>query len=471
MNIFFKKRIFVLSCAAAILIFIVSRAAFIHFRPLPHQPKLNIILITVDALRYDHLGCYGYKRNTSPNIDKLAKEGIVLTQAISQGSFTAPSLPSIMTARYPNRHGVKAWGDSIDKSLATLAQILKKNGFSTASICASDVFASILGLDKGFDSLSRHDDNLVAGEVTHRAIRWLKDNRSKNFFLWLHYLEPHEPYRPPLRTKKEFTANIIDKGKQAKLVPILAKDPSDRDVYGAIGGIAKYAVVDGRRDMEFYVALYDAEIKYADEQIGIFLEKLKEMGLEENTLIILSADHGESLGDHNLYFTHGQFLYDELIRVPLIIKFKKLFPAYKTIDSQVRLIDVMPTILDIAGIRPSAKTDGVSLLPLISGKSSFPQLCAFSDFDVKKSIRTPEWKLICTDPYGGEYELYNLKDDPKESVNLAKGNLTAEERIQFRFLKQKLNDYSKQELSISVKPIRVLSERARNKLKSLGYLQ
>jgi len=469
MSIFIRKKVLVLS--SAIVILILTGSAFIYFRNVPQdKPKLNILLITIDALRADHLGCYGYKRNTSPNIDKLARESVLFSWAVSQGAFTAPSIPSIMTAKYPISHGVMTWGDSVNSSLVTLAEILKKNGFTTVSISANDFFSSIMGLDRGFDGLSR-GVNLPAGEITRRAVRWMKNNRSGNFFLWLHYFEPHQPYRPPLRFKNEFTANI-DKGKQARLVKILDRERTNHEAYGDIGGITKFGMVDGRRELDFYIGLYDAEIKYADEQIGVLLDELKKMGLEENTLIILSADHGEGLGEHNLYFTHGDFLYDELLHVPLIIKFRKLFPRHKVIGSQVRLIDIMPTILDIAGIRPPARIDGVSLLPFISAKSRFPQLYAFSEFDVKRSIRTPEWKLIYNQPpYHENCELYNLKDDPKELVNLMKGNLTAAEKAQFRFLKQKLDSYLKREAAVSVKSIRIINERIRNKLKSLGYLQ
>jgi len=422
----------------------------------------NIILITIDALRPDHLGCYGYKMNTSPNIDKFSKEGVIFTQAISQGPATVYSLPSLMTSAYPGTIKVKKWGDYINESIFTLAQILKSNGFWTGCICAQDFFISLLGLNRGFDTLSTGVD-LKAEQVTKKAILWIEKNKKKSFFLWLHYFDPHEPYRPPNYIKID-TGHTHEENYD-KQVPILKNRPVDTDVYGGLGGIPDYAIVDGRREQGYYVSLYDREIKYTDEQIGLLLDELKKLSLYNNALIIITADHGESLGEHNLYFTHGTFLYDVVVRVPLIIKYGKLFSNSQIINKQVRLLDIMPTILRILHIRLNWKIEGFNLLPLIFKENKTPELYAFSEYDEMQSIRTPEWKLIYHSR-DKRYELYDLINDPKEL-----SNLVVIEKKQFKFLKAKLESWMHR-LKPNIKPSsRPLDGTTKAKLKSLGYVQ
>lgn len=192
---------------------------------------------------------------------------------------------------------------------------------------------------------------------------------------------------------------------------------------------------------------------------------METFGLAKKTLIILTADHGEALGEHNLYFTHGEFLYDELLKVPLIIKLEKLLPENKIINHQVRLIDILPTILHILHIRwnKNKQIEGVSFLPLVLRNYKFPELYAFSVFGNQKSIRTCEWKLISSDK---GYELYNLRKDPKELTNLVNT-----EKEQFEFLKAKLEEWMNRPKP-EIKPLKKpLDEETKEKLKSLGYLQ
>jgi len=214
--------------------------------------------------------------------------------------------------------------------------------------------------------------------------------------------------------------------------------------------------------------LYDKEIKYVDEQIGILLKNLEELGLDKNTLIIITADHGEALGEHNLYFTHGMFLYDELLKVPLIMV-GGFLPKNEIIKAQVESIDILPTIMDILRINYNKRgIEGISLLPTLYSKNKndkYGESYAFSEFEDKKSIRSPEWKLIYTSN-SEEYELYNLKEDPQELNNLADI-----EKDQFKLMKEKLEEWvsrEKENISSLTKP---LDEETKEKLRSLGYLQ
>lgn len=428
-----------------------------------NRERPNVILITIDALRADHLGCYGYERDTSPHIDKFAKEGTLFRQAIASCSSTFASLPSLFTSTYYYTHGVKNWGSTINPKVPTLAQILKENGYYAGAICAEDFFVNILGLDKGFDTVSTGID-LKAGEITEKALVWLKKNKRKIFFLWLHYFDTHEPYRPPSPFDKMFVKDKTDGN--IKLVPILKDNPSDSGIFGGVGGVEERQLINGIRDMDFYISQYDGAIRFVDEQIGILLDGIGKLKLNENTIIIITADHGESMGEHNLYFSHGRFLYDELLKVPLIIKVSNLIPKVKVIKTQVKLLDVMPTILDILGIRPKRRIEGASLLPLIHGKENKSlSPFAFSYINTERySIRTEGYKLICFKSEN-KYELYNLKDDPKELDNLVKFG-----GRQFEFLKAKLDKYMEEGLTMKEKT-QNLEEHIKEKLKSLGYTQ
>lgn len=437
-------------------------AGFFYVRYANKPRDFNVLLITVDALRQDHLGCYGYKVDTSPNIDKFAKDGVLFKQAISQASFTASSFPSIMTSTYPDTHKVREWGDSLDSSLLTLAQALKNMNYYGGVICAHNFFISLLGLERGFDTLNTGID-LSAGEITKQAVLWLERNKSKRFFLWLHYFDPHEPYDPPAHIKKEM--NIGSRKRNDREVPILKNDPEDRDIRGGLGGISSYAIVEGRKDMGYYISLYDGEIRYADEQIGVLLNKLKDLKLYGRTLIIITADHGESMGEHDLFFTHGVFLYDPLLKVPLIIGGPSI-PKGKVVTQQVQLIDIMPTVLSFLKIKARSGMEGSSLLPLIFNKNSNNHKYAFSEVSGNlKSIRTSDWKLIY-DSGADKYELYNLKTDPAE-----KNNLAGKEKGKFKFLKERLEKWSNRSKPNAMLLRKQIKDQEKDRLRGLGYLQ
>lgn len=444
---------------ATIILFCIPIFVILHIKNASARP--NIILITIDALRPDHLGCYGYKRAASVNIDKLAKEGVLFNQAISQGSETCVSLPSLHTATYPRTHGVYKEGFKINPSLATLAEILAKNDYLTMAITCN--LKHIQGLQRGFNILFDEGD-MPADGITQKAINWIENRRNDRFFLWIHYFDPHGPYKPPSPYNRIFLENM-----QKKELPV-----SD-SMWCGDGVIPKYALERGIRDINYYISQYDGEIGFVDEQIGVLLTKMKELKLDKNLLIIISADHGEALGEHNRYFIHW-LLYDEIIRVPLVIKYKKIIPEGKIINRQVESIDISPTILEILRINKPKTMQGKSILSLILRNESGPPEFAFSenarqDDIVRECIRTPGWKLIFSGSdrglnTSGSYELYNLNTDPGESRNLV--NIEIEE---FKFLKSKLSNWRKRIPAFEPVVSESLTEEEKNKLKSLGYLR
>jgi len=424
-----------------LLIFLLTFSLFvggIYFLCYLNRIKnFNLLLITIDSLRPDHLGCYGYEKNTSPNIDKLAKEGVLFTQAIAQASWTWPSLYSLITSTYPSTHGVYFWDQVLSDSIPTLLEILKKKGYSTGFISGHG------GLDnfkRGFDKFENMYEK--ANKITYEALLWIKSHRNKRFFLWIHYMDTHNN-SIGVPEEKHFIKNIT------------------------------------KEELNTYISQYDEAISYVDSQIGILLEKLSSLGLHEKNLIIITADHGQEMCEHGICFNHGGFLWDSAIKVPLIFYFPKLFSKNRIISQQAQHIDIAPTICDILKLKKPKTFEGKSLLPLIKGKDIQSRF-AFSEHKENKgdlssgkwvyskfSIRTSKFKLIYTfnsDSRG--YELYNLKEDPQEL-----NNLIDKEKEQFEFLKKKLEEWMnrpKPKIAPLTKPI---DEKTKEKLKSLGYLQ
>jgi arylsulfatase A-like enzyme/lysophospholipase L1-like esterase len=454
--------------------------------------QLNVLLISIDALRPDHMSCYGYERQTTPNIDNFAKEGVLFSQAIAQSTWTLPSLASIMSSTYPCTHRAIEFEKPIDSSVFLLAEILKTERYHTGFFSNEGLFDMMLGLQRGFDEFCDIGGKKADG-IIQRSMKWLEINQDKPFFLWLHIFDTHGPYRPPPPYNKMYLFNKPDIG--YKLVPLLKYDQF------SLGGIPRYVVEKGIKDADYYIAQYDGEISFVDNNIGALLVGLKRLNLYRNTLIIITADHGENLGEHDRYFSHYDVPYEALIKVPLIIKGDIIIPARKVIPTQVQSIDIMPTILDILRIERPEGIEGTSLLPLI-WSGWYPSLYAFSSFadSAATSIRTEDWKLIHLEysEFSGylrrnidylennnreglfiqldryweegrfpEYQLYNLKNDPDELVNLVDEN-----KQKFKFLRQRLDIWEgNQTVSETSNMFKKLDKKTKERLRSLGYCQ
>ncbi|UCD57665.1 MAG: sulfatase-like hydrolase/transferase [Candidatus Hydrogenedentota bacterium] len=409
----------------------------------------NVLFIIVDTLRVDRMGCYGYELDTTPTVDRLASDGVVFKQAISQSPWTLPSVASIYTGRLPASHlaGMRE-GNSQTKLVrqTNLVDLVRANGFYTVGFVTNVYLSKYLGMDQSFDEHyykyeadAKHESDLMC--------RWLDDNADKRFFCVLHYIDPRVPYE----IKKHFVA--------------LPKNPS-----GLIqrGNTKKYEVSYTKSQLRILTA-YDSEIAFTDAQIKRVLDRLDQIDLLENTLIIFVSDHGEEFYEHGA-LGHGQSLYDELVHVPLIFTFPSRLPKGKIIEEQVRLIDILPTVFDILGIDfdPGVCT-GRSLVSLISGESSESRE-AVSEFLLKgaerKSIRSGKHKLIFN-PDSGHTELYDISTDPRETVNLAE----AEPKLRDTLLSQLKSELERSSLLYAIEPeFPVLDEETRKSLKALGYL-
>src|SRR6266566_3718768 len=338
------------------------------------NPDTNIVVITIDTLRPDHLGCYGYKQIRTPNIDALAADGIRFERAYTPVPVTLPSHTVIFTGTYPLYSGMHDFsGNKLNVTQPTLASVLKKHGYVTGAVVASAVLDSRFGLNRGFDFYYDHFDfnrlqeanidemerpgNVVA-DVT---LDWLSKNHQKKFFLWMHLYDPHYPYRPPAPYSEEY---------------------KDRP--------------------------YDGEIAFADAQVGRLIEFLKDKGLYRNTLIILSGDHGESLGEHGEK-THGFFIYNATLHVPLIIHLPGGVHA-RTVANLVNLADLMPTALAALNIQIPAQVQGHSLLPLISPKKEESSRSLYAETFL------PRLHFNWSELRGLETETYHFIDAPKPEL-------------------------------------------------------
>lgn len=380
---------------------------------LTEQSRL-IVLVTIDALRADHLGIYGYARPTSPYIDAFARESLVIADAIAQAPYTKASIASLMTGLYPSAHktyttvatirdamdgrvGDAPRTDVLPESVTTLAEALTARGYATAAITTNPFLIRAFGFAQGFDSFEfmAADGFAPADQVLGRALRII-ESRDGRLFLWVHLMEPHSPYDPGDAFERE-------------LPPVLPARHMPADV-----SVPDYLSARPSRDAAFYESLYDREIRLVDAAFGCFLTKLRRMPVWRDTVVVLTADHGEQFLEHGA-LEHNTGLHDELIRVPLILR----VPGHgsRFLEAQAQLVDLMPTLVALGGAPAVAGLHGRDLHPLLRGEAHEPEP-AYSELVGKQyAVRTRDWKLIAGP--GEHRELYALARDPGEQYNLA----------------------------------------------------
>ncbi len=426
--------------------------------------QLNLLLVTLDTTRRDHLGCYGHNGELTPHLDALAKDGIKFDMAISPSAATPPSHASILTGLNPYQHGVRVIyaekGYRLPDSVPTLGSILQERAWHTGAFLSSFTVSSFFGFDRGFDifdeglsvpaeeSFTSQPDGFWdwplrrnqrrSDETTDQVISWI--NRVEEpYFAWVHYWDPHDTeLLPPAEILSNFISSEQDRPTRLR-------------------------------------ATYRAEIHYMDSQFGRLIHSLKERGLYQRTIIIVVADHGEGLGDHNWWY--HRILYQEQIHVPLIMRVPG-WPSGIIVEDLVRTIDIAPTVFELLGIEIPAETAGLSLSGFVHGKSESKRL-AYADainlFDLNAMMVTQrpddglvycvtdnEWKLIHRPRLTGKDELYNLSTDPREQVNLLVSNPAIAERLTREL--DRLNGYVEKPFGEALDP-KVLE-----RLRSLGYV-
>ncbi len=350
--------------------------------------NMNVVLISIDTLRADYIGCYGHPTIKTPNIDRLAAEGTRFAQCISSAPITLPSHSTMLTGSYQYVHGAREnMSFQLGQENTTLAEIMKRAGYTTHAEVAAVVLGKVSGINQGFDHFgdlkgtAERDRNAVgdlersAEDITRSGIAMLEDAKERPFFLFLHYFDPHQPHSPP----EEFARQYAD--------PCLA------------------------------------EIASVDSQIGKFIDALERLELAKNTLVIVTADHGEAMGQHD-EITHSFFLYDSTQHVPLIMWNPSQIPGGQVVHSQVGLVDLAPTVVEYVKLKRTPQMQGASLIPLLKNPGVDLHLPIYADtltaqinfeYCMLRSLRVDGWKYIhSTDP-----ELYHVAQDPRELFNLA----------------------------------------------------
>jgi len=417
--------------------------------PKPDAPQApsypNIILITIDTTRADRMGFLGSRRGLTPHLDEVARQSAVFTRAYSQAPFTPTSHATVLTGTYPQYHQVLNWGTLLRKDIPYMPDILKAHGYTTAAFVGSialDPGWAVPGFERGFDTYDSHysregyspktryqTTERRGGEVVARALAWLSQHQQGPFFLWVHLFDPHEPYDPPEPYKTRY-----------------AKAP------------------------------YDGEIAYVDSALGKFFSQLKASGLYDGALIAMTADHGESLGAHG-EDQHGIFVYDETIHVPLFIKLPHGQAAGKRVEDTVELADIMPTLLETAGIEVPKEVQGTSLGELMkpgpegeAAAQAWRDRGAYSEADyghlafgwsALQSLRTEKYTYI----QAPRRELYDSAVDAKAQHNLASASPAVADTLSAR-----LEVFRQKTTNARQAPKADLDAASMKKLAVLGYM-
>ena len=416
--------------AAALLLLVLAFAGvwYCQWRPETIQ---NVLLISIDTCRADHLSCYGYSLPTTPNIDAIAAEGVLFENAVSPVPLTLPAHASMLTGTIPPYHGIHDnEGQRLGDASITLPELLQEHDVTTGAIIGAFVLDAEFGLNQGFDSYDdRFDDEQNSAgtverrgeEVSHRANLWLEQHQKDRFFLFLHFYDPHLSYDPPEPFKSRFRDN-----------------------------------------------LYAGEIAYTDHCIGQVLDKLRLLDLYDSTLIVITSDHGESLGEHG-EATHGYYMYQSTVKVPLIVRSPDL-PVGKRIIKTAGLIDICPTVCGLFKVPVPAEVHGEDLSVALSGQASSPDartlyceslLPTGYDCNPLLGVASDKWKYIRTT----QPELYDLETDPNEIQNVV-------ERFpqQVRVLHDELQWILDNQTTSRGHAQSVLDSETRVRLESLGYV-
>ncbi|KPJ58763.1 MAG: hypothetical protein AMJ42_02670 [Deltaproteobacteria bacterium DG_8] len=477
-----RKRIFIVMLISIILfIFTILSQGLIQNSEGVYP---NIIFILIDTLRPDHLGCYGYLRNTSSQIDSLANHGIVFKNTISQSPWTKPSIASLFTSTLPSTHGVTWRGrnKTLPKSMLTLAEVLKQNGYKTVAFSDNPHITKCNGFDQGFDTFIENYDWLKgnAEPLTNKVLNWFRENYQKKYFIYIHYLDPHDPYNAPgiyhdifLNKKVIDVSNTVKRGNTYVLNGEYHLDRRMKEKLKSISN-PDYPLPTplhiSKKELNYLIDLYDGEIRYVDYQVGRIISVLKELKIYDKTTIIISSDHGEEFLEHGM-FRHGYHLYDEIIKVPLIIISPHFNKTPLKIETPVNLIDLMPTVLDLLGIPSTSGMKGKSLIPLINQDERVESL-SISETSWKGSsaqtLRLANWKYI-NDIRNERTELFNLGEDSGE-----RNNLHLKESKRAKKLSCLLSDIISKAYHVTEKSKgkdTQLENKQLEKLKSLGYIQ
>ena len=437
----YNKHLILFFLLVLLVIVTINRSYFIFI-----HPRHNVILVMIDTLRADHLPCYGYKLNTAPNLCRFAEEGIIFRNMFSQSPSTKPSIASLFTSTYPTQHKVVYNNDRLNDDFVTLAEILNKNGYHTLAVNDNPVIKTKFNYNQGFNVW--HDTDLTNADIVNKTLFQELDKDQKGpYFIYVHYVDPHHPYTAPQPFYKHFNKDYDGK--------VNGDKPISRDYFR-----------DKPKELSQLKLFYDNEIAYLDSKIARLFDKLKQKNMYDNSIIIITSDHGEMFMEHN-NLQHSNGLYSEIINVPLIIKMpyskKKL-----SIDAYVQTIDIFPTLLDILDITSENILMGNSIFSI----KDKPNRIIFSEHlrlkwvNPQRSLIVGKHKLI-RDLRNNKHLLYNMEEDELEKENILKINPESKSFINQMnlFLKEINTHYQNIKGSITD-----LDKKTYDQLKSLGYI-
>ncbi len=424
----------------------------------PWTGPVSIVLLSIDTLRPDHLGCYGYARPTSPRIDALAREAVLFEQARTSVPWTTASHMTMLTSLEPDVH--KVTHTALSETHSTGPEQLAKAGYATGAFVNATALDRRFGFTRGFDVYQYVDRQTGAAVVNRKALDWLATVKDRPFFLFVHYYVVHNPYDPPT----EFRAPFV-------------KDFRPEDV--ARTGIGPYHPPVSFSDAErrAMIDLYDGGVRYGDDSAGRLLDGLKHLGVLDRTAVFVTSDHGEGFGEHGLY-NHGNSLYEELLHVPLLVRLPGGRDGGKRVTEPVGHVDLLPTFLDLAGIPLAPSLMGRSLRPLLDGKP-IPARPIWADGTGSQALidgrlklivngegraaKIPGWKNL------GPVELYDLAEDPGERSNLAEARPADAARLRER-VEALRTDHRVLAQAVATSHSE-LPDDVRERLKALGYLE
>jgi arylsulfatase len=369
----------------------------------PRGAAPNVVLVTIDTLRADHLHCYGQPLPTSPSLDAFAARSVVFDRAIAASGYTGPAHASMMTGKYPRRHSMGfSNGMLVLGGVETLAENFRRAGYETAAFVSNQVVGARTGLDRGFDvydgdlpSVERNRANVferLAPQTTERALAWLAREHTQPFFLWVHLQDPHGPYTPPAAYLDPFPLSAVDGEPELRVVEDSA----------GLGGIPPYQLIDGPRRVSNYRRRYAGEIAYMDQSVGQLLAAVEQRG---PAIVAVTADHGESFGENGFYFAHGHSAAPDLSHVPLILAAPGL-RAERRADP-VSHVDVMPTLLELAGLPVPAGIEGVALGAHLRAQTPVPARAVFCDIGYEVGAYGGDHFLLAATP---EQKSWTLED-------------------------------------------------------------
>ena len=459
----------------------------------------NIVFILIDATRADHLSLYGYSRETDPHLKAIAREGMTFTRMYAQASSTRPSVATIFTSLLPVVHKANDDRDYLSSTFTRLPELLKGAGYQTFAVSANANVSPTFGYAKGFDvfqawktespfrlsrlgrfaedllgprrltALLREPNDIVpeAGAITDVALRWAAQRQPGPAFMYIHYIDPHDPYHPPAPYDRAFDYRGDPPRRNGGSVdPLALIQP----------GKSPVSLVQPTRDtVGRTLDLYDGEILYADHHVGRLMKGLREMGVLDNAIVIVTADHGEEFYEHGSD-KHGRSAYEEVIRVPFIMAWAGKIPPGARHDGLVGLIDVMPTLLDLLGLLPPPLVQGMSFASALSRPDTVPPPRSFFAQVVHVAFaidmaRDSRYKLVRHDfgPRRGEEEFYDLQTDPLEQSPLP---LSAREASRLRKELMVMNDVVRRAATLTrPEKVKALDRDTERALRSLGYIK